>query len=354
MRPFIMLSYSARITSYRSRLSGMSTVTITGLGHFHPPEVIPNEFFNELDIGSDADWVTDRVGIRSRCSVLSRAQLLRMRRGEATLQQLRDEGGILSIAEMSKNAWQLLETRLGRRPEVDMVLCGTSVPDFDIPANACTIAAEIGYEVASFDVNSACSSFIVNLHTARAFITAGQAKSVAIFNPERYSMRMNYEDRASCVLFGDGCASANIVGGEASGFRVIDTVVESLPSKHDLIRMPVEKTFYQNGSAVQKFAITRTLEITRGILDRNQMSTDDVRYFVGHQANLRMVTSAASKMGFKDDQHLFNVDQFGNQGAAGAPAVLSMNWDRFKKGDIVAVAVVGSGLTWGAALLEYQ
>jgi len=334
-------------------MSKNDKVVVTGLGHFHPKNLIDNSFFNQLDIGSDAQWVTERTGIKSRCSVLPPRDLLSLRRHEVTLKQLRSEGKVMSIAQMSKKAWETLEKRTpnGLR-DLDALSCGTSVPDFDIPANACTVAAEIGADCFSFDINSACSSFVVNLHIARSMLLAGSAKKMAIFTPERYSLRLDYTDKASCVLFGDGCGAATIELGASSGFELVDTIVTSCPEKYELVQIPVDGYFFQNGKAVQKFAITRTISITHEILERNNLGITDINYFIGHQANLRMLAAAAKKLGLSDDQHLFNVDLYGNQGGAGAPSVLSMNWDRFTSGDLVVVSVVGSGLTWASALLR--
>jgi len=332
---------------------GTPKVVIRSFGHFHPEHVIENSFFDQLDIGSDASWIIERVGIESRRSVLSKDQLMSLRKGERSIDDIRRAGQIMSIGTMARHAWEKLKTsEEGKDALPDTVICGTSVPDFDIPSNASTISAAIGVEATSFDVNSACSSFVVNLQVASSLLKTGVSSRLAIFNPERYSVRLNYADRASCVLFGDGCATAYLESGATSGLEVVDTLVESMPSKFDLIQIPVGGHFYQNGAAVQKFAITRTLETTQKILERNNVKTSDIRYFVGHQANLRMITSAASKLGFNDQQHLFNVDRFGNQGAAGAPAVLSMHWHLFKPGDLIVAAVVGSGLTWGAALFR--
>jgi len=328
-------------------------VTITGIGHFHPENLIDNSFFNQLDIGSDAEWVTERTGIKSRCSVLPPEDLLALRRREITLKELRAKNKVMSIAQMSRKAWDVLEKRSPDSLKgLDSLSCGTSVPDFDIPANACTIAAEIGADCFAFDVNSACSSFVVNLHIARSMIQAGTAKKMALFTPERYSLRLDYTDKASCVLFGDGCAAATVELNGSSGFEIIDTIVTSTPDKYELVQIPVDGYFFQNGKAVQKFAITRTISITHEILERNNLGIDDINYFVGHQANLRMLAAAAKKLGLREDQHLFNVDTYGNQGGAGAPSVLSMNWDRFNSGDLIVASVVGSGLTWASALLR--
>ncbi len=328
-------------------------VVITGLGHFHPPNLIENSFFSQLDIGSDSQWVAERTGINSRCSVLSPEDLLSLRRREKSLRCLREEGRVMTIAQMGKSAWKCLEQRDAEGlHQLEALSCGTSVPDFDIPANACTIAAEIGAQCFAFDVNSACSSFVVNLHIAKSMIQSGSLKKMALFIPERYSLRLDYTDKSSCVLFGDGCAAATLQLDGSSGFELIDTIVTSSPEKHNLVQIPTDGYFYQNGKAVQKFAITKTIAITHEILEKNQLSIGDIDYFVGHQANLRMLSSAAKKLGFSDSQHLFNVDTYGNQGGAGAPSVLSMNWDQFKSGDLIVVSVVGSGLTWASALLR--
>jgi 3-oxoacyl-[acyl-carrier-protein] synthase-3 len=327
---------------------------ITGLGHYHPENIIDNEFFNQLDIGSDAQWVAERTGIQKRHSVLTEADLLALRRNEKTLNQLRADGRVMSIATMASRAWDLLkERRPNAADNLEVLMCGTSVPDFDIPANACTISHAIGAECTSFDVNSACSSFVVNLHVARSYLAGHGAAKAAIFIPERYSLRLDYNDRSSCVLFGDACGAALLERSTATeGFEVIDTLVVSAPSKYDLIQIPVAGCFNQVGHAVQKFAISRTIEITQEVLRRNGFGVKDISYLIGHQANLRMLTAAVAKLGLSEDKHLHNVEAYGNQGGAGSLSVISMNYDRFKSGDLIVVSVVGAGLTWASALLR--
>ncbi len=331
------------------------SIIITAMGHYHPENNLPNSFFDGLDIDSDANWVFERTGIESRRSVLNPDDIVALRREQTTLHDLRKEGRVTPIADLAEKAWDTLKGRTAPNAteNIDMLICGTSVPDFDIPANACSVAAKIGVECLSFDVNSACSSFVTNLHVASSMLQSGAHHKAAIFNPERYSLRMDYRDKRTCILFGDGCSAALLDTTEgAKGLELIDTVLHSEPSKYEMITIPVNGYFDQNGKAVQKFAITRTIDITKEILARNDMTTTDLTYFAGHQANLRMVSSAADRLGLRPEQHLFNVDKLGNQGAAGAPAVLSMNWSRFRPGDVVAIAVVGSGLTWGAALFR--
>lgn len=333
----------------------MQPTYLHAMGHFHPENILPNAFFDTLDIGSEGAWIEERTGIRSRRSVITAEDITNLRYGRKTLEQLRKEGRVMSIADLSKQAWDVLMKRLPDfdSSTVDTLICGTSIPDFDIPANACTIAAKLGWNCLSFDANSACSSFVLDLHVARQMISTGAQKTMAIFNPERYSLRMDFTDRNSCILFGDGCSAAILSSDPKPGsLRVIDTLLYSDPSGYDLVKVPEGECFSQNGKAVQKFAITRTIEVTEQILARNNLTPKNVKYFTGHQANLRMITSAADRLGIATDRHLHNVAELGNQGSAGAPSVLSMNWERFEKGDLIALAVVGSGLTWGATLLE--
>ncbi len=334
-----------------------STV-ITGLGHMHPEHRITNSFFDELGIGSAAAWVEDRTGIESRNSVLRHDELAALQKNETNYLALRSQGRVQSIAAMSRGPWDMALQRRSAGLELgafkpECMVCGTSVPDADIPANASLIAKELGLVGASFDVNSACSSFVTGLTVASSLMQTSSFASVALFNPERYSTRLNYNDRTSCILFGDGASCTLMEKGEhLKGLKLLGSYVESDSSGSDLVRIPIDGYFEQNGARVQRFAITKTCEASLEILRRCKRKISEVTYFVGHQANLRMLQSAAQKLGFSETQHLYNVHRFGNQGAAGAPIVLSENWDRFQRGDLILVAVVGAGLTWGAALFE--
>ncbi len=332
-------------------------IVLTGMGHFFPETVLDNPFFDALDIGSDAQWIDERVGIKERRSVLARQDIIDLRRGQITRAELVAQGRLMTMAQMSKEPWRMAKERAEKGNDkvvIDHLIAGTSVPDWDIPANACSIAGTLGLEVAAFDVNSACSTFVVNLHVGKALLAAGQSKSLAIINAERYTTRLDYSDRSSCVLFGDSASAAILdTNPNAKGLELVDTVVHSSPSGYEHVRLPDGGYFSQNGQAVQKFAVTKTVQITLEMLERNGLTKDDLAYFIGHQANFRMLTYACQKNGISESQHLFNVNTKGNQGATGAPTVLSENWDRYRSGDYVIVAVVGSGLTWGAALFRH-
>jgi 3-oxoacyl-[acyl-carrier-protein] synthase III len=216
------------------------------------------------------------------------------------------------------------------------------------------IARDLGISCTAFDVNAACSSFVVGVHVLRGLLLSRSVRCGAVFTCERYSLRLNYAECHNCVLFGDGAAGAvfEVAPSPPRGLELLDTMAASEPSGAHLVTIPVGGMFAQQGRAVQKFAITRMVEITEELLQRNGLTSRDIRYFIGHQANLRMLTSVVSRLGLQPAQHLYNVDSHGNQGAAGAPVVLSMHWDCFAPGDLIVMAVVGAGLTWGAALFR--
>lgn len=330
---------------------------IYSMGHHFPENVLDNAFFDRLDIGSAADWITERVGIESRRSVLTQEHIVELRYGRITRQQLRDANQIESIASMSEKSWKVAMTRCNLvHDSIDTVIGGTSVPDDDIPSSACVVSAKIGLErVRGFDVNSACSTFVVQCHVMRGLMNSGMTKEAAIFCTERYTTRMDYSDRRNSILFGDASIAAVISSTPKPGaLKVIDSLVESAPSGWEHIHLPDNKFFHQNGAAVQKFAVTKTISAALDILARNNLKTTDAQWFIGHQANYRMLTSAMEKMGVPESRHLYNVIEKGNQGACGAPSVLSENWDRYKKGDYIVIAVVGAGLTWGSLLLQKQ
>lgn len=337
----------------------MSSV-IVGIGHAHPATCISNEFFELLENGSDAAWVSDRTGILQRHSVLSKDQILAIARGDLSYEQLLREGQVPKLAQLARKPWEMAlaraqEKNSGLEVAPDTLISGCSIPDFDIPASASTIAHELNFSSTCFDVNSACSSFCTDVMVASGLLQGGFAKQTAIFNIERYSLRLDYKDRRSSVLFGDGAAAAIFMRSthkKLHGLKLIDVIMQSDASSFDAVTIPVAGYFGQNGAKVQKFAITKTVEIAQNLLHKQGLTTEDIQYFIGHQANLRMLQSVVEKLHLDPKKHLFNVDQFGNQGAAGAPIVLSQNWERFAVGERILIAVVGAGLTWGAALFE--
>lgn len=336
------------------RTEQTKTVYINSCGHFHPSHEIPSGKFEQLGCGHEESWIVGRTGIEFRRSILTWPQIEQIVQGETSGRALQAKGDVMSAAQITMPALEHAKTRLGQANwQPDLLLCGTSIPDFDIPATAATIANEAGIRCPVFDINSACSSFLTGLQTSASLISCGNYDRIALCIPERYTLRLDYTDVKSAPLFGDGAAVALLSNqpGRRS-FELIDTVLDSNPSGHADVVIPPEGLFRQNGPAVQKFAIQKTCEITGRILEQNDLEIADIDYFISHQANLRMLKSVCSRLKVPEHRHLHNCARFGNQGAAGAPAVLSANWDAIESGSLVLMAVVGSGLTWGAALLK--
>lgn len=336
----------------------MQKIYLESLGHYFPSNVLDNHFFEQLDIGTDANWILDRTGIKERRSVLSREAVAQLRRGDVTRSELVAGGHIMPMTAMIQPAWKMLLERVPterRSLPVDLVIGGTSIPDDDIPAHSCSMAKVLNLNCAAFDVNSACSTFIVHLHVARSLLHAGNAQRVALLVADRYSTRLDFSDRRAAILFGDAACAGLVSKASAppaSAFEVVDTEVESNPQGADLIQIVDNGNFQQNGPAVQKFAVTKTVSATQKILSKHGLGIQDIGFFISHQANYRMLVSVVEKLGFREDQHLYNVDLYGNQGGCGAPCVLSLNWEKPRSKDYIVVTVVGAGLTWGAALLR--
>ncbi len=333
-------------------------IYLRSIGHYAPEHRLTNQFFDELDIGSDAKFIESRVGIKERRSVLAPEIMKKIKQGELNIKALISEKAVPTMQDFARAAWPLVKERCKNieliEDKVELCVSGSSTPDDDIPAHGCSLAHAVNLSKAvGFDVNSACSTFVVQLQIISGLLTNNVYKNAAFFCMDRYTTRVDYNNKKTCILFGDSGAAGYFEKSEIpGGLRVVDTWLESDPSGCGLIQMPAGEYFDQNGQAVQKFAVQKTIYSVAKILERNHLAQDQIGYFISHQANLRMLEYCAQKLKLKPEQHLYNVDLYGNQGSAGAPVVLSMNWEKFHPGDYVVMAVVGSGLTWGAALFQ--
>ena len=229
--------------------TSFKSCVLSSVGHALPEHFIDNSFFESLNIGSSSSWVQERTGIKSRYSVLSEKYLHQIKNGTSSFLELKNSGIIPSLAELSVKPWQEAMAKLGYSQEdgisPDIVICGTSISDYDIPANASGICKELGLSSINMDINTACSSFVTNLTVAQGLFAAfPQYESIALFNIERYSTRLDYNDRGSCVLFGDG-ATVSILqrNSDFPSFRVVDSLLHSDPSGCDFVKIPMQDNF---------------------------------------------------------------------------------------------------------------
>ncbi len=327
-------------------------VYLHGIGHFHPENIISNKFLEDLNIGTAVDWIMERVGIESRRTVLPLDYLIRTKNIDP---RETDKVRLYSDARMGGNAARMALTRAGLKAEdIGMVISGSSLPQYLTPAEASTVAADLEIDVPCFDINSACATYGVQMRYLDSVKPEKMPPYILVTNIEAATTTIDYSDRRSAVLFGD-CATASILSTTVPSNKIFsDCEMASKPTLWDKAVVPRWGYFCQDGGAVQGFAIRKTTDGLRSLLAL--IPDADMRrvFFIGHQANLGVLETAAERSGIAPANHWFNVNLFGNVGCAGGPSVLSQHWDELRSGDHVAMALVGAGLTWTQMLLTIQ
>jgi 3-oxoacyl-[acyl-carrier-protein] synthase-3 len=321
-----------------------------GVGHFHPENIIDNQFLEELDIGTTNDWILERVGIKSRRTVLSLDYLRETKNQDV---RMASEASLYSNAETGAKAARIACDKAGiKLSDVGMLISGSCTPQYSCPAEACTIAGELGIEVPAMDINSACSSMAAQLNFLNNMQPDSLPEYILVVNPENSTRSINYSDRSSAVLWGD-CSSAMVVSTKTkSKVSIRHSFLTSSPKGWEKVTFRTGSHFKQDGRTVQTFAIKKSLSIIKKLREEIDGSNENHVKFIGHQANLLMLNSVTRMAEINPLNHFFNVDQYGNCGAAGAPSVLSQNFDNLSPGDLVMMGVVGAGLSWGGVLLE--
>ena len=321
-----------------------------GIGHHHPEAEITNQFLEELDIGTDHEWIMERVGIRSRRTVLPLDYIRHTRNSDT---RASNEAAVLTNAEAGAHAARMAVERAGiNMADIGLVIAGGCAPDTVSPAESCNIARELELEVPAFDVNSACTSLITAMHLLAGMRPEALPPYVLVVAAERLTCSVDYNDRLGAVLWGDGSAAAVVSATIPAPAVLTGTRLESSPAGADKVVVPRTGHFRQEGRTVQTFAIKRTTKILKELIGEY---TDAERrlHFIGHQANRGMLQSVCRLTGLPEDRHHTNVEHFGNTAAAGSPSVISQRWDSWAEGDDIAVVGVGSGLTWGGFMIRF-
>ena len=323
-------------------------IFIHGIGHFHPNNIIDNQFLDDLDIGTNNEWIMERVGIRERRTVLSLDYIQDTYNKIPTttgphIQFSNAQTGALAAKRALEHA-NLSITDIG------MVIAGGCLPQYSLPAEACMIAAELGIQAPAFDINSACSTFAVQMNTIHQMKASSLPDYILLVIPENMTRSVNFTDRKVAVLLGDGTSAIIVSKKHKSNTFISNVMIDSNPASCNTITVPAGGHFYQEGPVVQRFAIKKMVATIEYLRKQNNI-LHNKHYFIGHQANLMMLRSVCKLAEISPDHHLYNVDQFGNCGAAGAPTVLSQNWNHFISGDQILLVVVGAGLTWGGMVI---
>jgi 3-oxoacyl-[acyl-carrier-protein] synthase-3 len=321
---------------------------ITGVGSYVPDYVLTNEELSRMVETSD-EWITTRTGIKER-------RILR--------------GKNMGASVMAIKAVQQLLEKSGTSPkEVDMLICATVTPDYTFPATANIVANATGMgRILSFDINAACSGFIYALTTAAQFVETGAYKKAIVVGVDKMSSIIDYADRTTCVIFGDG-AGAVLLEPDTEGYGLLDFRLYSdgsgckyLHKKAGGSANPVtirnflehQHYVYQEGQAVFKFAVVNMAEVCYEVMERNGLTSEDVHWLVPHQANKRIIDAAAERMGLPPERVMLNIQKYGNTTAATIPLCLSDYEAQLRRGNNLIMAAFGGGFTWGALYLKWQ
>ncbi len=320
---------------------------ITGVFGYVPPYVLTNKELEGM-VDTNEEWIVSRTGIKER----------RILKGEN-----------LGTSFMGIEAVKGLLEKTGTKPEeIDMLICATVTPDMPFPATANIIASEIGAVNAfGYDINAACSGFLYGLVTGSKFIESGSHKKVIVVGGDKMSSIIDYTDRTTCIIFGDG-AGAVLLEPNSEGFGVLDSILLSdgagaeylhqkaggsrKPASHETVDAR-QHFVYQEGQSVYKFAVTNMADVSARIMEQNGLVAEDIAWLVPHQANKRIIDATANRMGIGPEKVMLNIEKYGNTTAGTLPLCL---WDyesQLNTGDLLVLSAFGGGFTWGAVLVRW-
>lgn len=322
-----------------------TTAAITGVQGYLPEHVLSNDDLAEM-VDTNDEWITSRTGVKER--------------------RIMKDGASSDMAVEAVNG--LLKKTNTAPEEIDLVILATVTPDYPFPSTANVLCDKTGMKNAwGFDLIAACSGFIYGLSTGAQFIETGKYKKVVVVGVDKMSSILDYEDRTTCVIFGDGCGAV-LLEPNNEGLGVQDFILKSdgagrnyliqpgggsaAPASHETVdnRMHFVK---QEGKQVFKFAVTNMADVSAEIMEKNNLTSDDVDWLVPHQANLRIIDATANRMGLAKEKIMINIQKYGNTTAGTLPLCL---WDyekQLKKGDNLILSAFGGGFTWGAVYLKW-
>jgi len=320
---------------------------ITAVNGYAPDYILTNEELSHM-VDTNDEWITTRTGIKER----------RILKGE----------GLATSDLAVPAALGLLKKRGISAEEIDLIIFCTTTPDLPFPATANIFSHKIGAVNAwGFDLQAACSGFLFGLTTGAQFIESGKCKKVLVVGADKMSSIVDYEDRATCIIFGDGAGCA-LLEPNTEGYGIIDTISKSdgsgipflhmkaggslKPASHETIDAR-EHYAYQEGKAVFKFAVTSMADVAAEVMERNNLVADDIAWLVPHQANKRIIDATAARTGVSADKVIVNIERYGNTTNATIPLCLWEWEDKFKKGDNLILAAFGGGFTWGSIYLKW-
>ena len=321
--------------------------SITGIHAWVPEYILTNQELEKM-VDTTDDWIISRTGIKERHILKGKGQ---------------------GTSVIGTEAVKGLLEKTGTKPEeVDMLICATVTPDMQFPATANIISHNCGIKNAfSFDMNAACSGLLYAIVTASKFVESGTHRKVIVVGADKMSSIVDYTDRATCVIFGDG-GGALLLEPTTEDVGVMDALMHTdgsgmihlhqkaggsvKPASHQTVDAK-EHFIYQEGQAVFKFAVTNMADVAGAIMDKNGLKSDDIAWLVPHQANMRIIEATARRMGIRKEQVMINIERYGNTTSGTLPLCLWEWENQLKKGDNIVLAAFGGGFTWGSIWLKW-
>ena len=321
------------------------SAAITGVFGHVPDNVVTNDDLAKIVDTSD-EWITTRTGVKER--------------------RYQKEG---ASSDMASEAVKGLLEKMNVDPlDIDLVVLATVTPDYPFPSTANVLCDKVGMKNAwGFDLKAACSGFIYALSTGAQFIETGRHKKVVVVGVDKMTSIIDFEDRTTCVIFGDG-AGAVLLEPSDEGLGVQDFILKSDGSGREFLVQPAGGSLHppttetianrmhyvkQEGKQVFKFAVTNMADVSAEIMEKNNLTSDDVDWLVPHQANLRIIDATANRMGLSKEKVMINIEKYGNTTAATLPLCLWDYENQLKKGDNIVLSAFGGGFTWGAVYLKW-
>lgn len=324
-----------------------TTAAITAVSGWVPDYVLTNQELEKM-VDTNDEWITTRTGIKER----------RILKGEG-----------LGSSDLGVNAINLLLEKRGiSAEEIDLIICATATPDMLFPSTACIIADKIGAKNAfGYDLMAACSGFLFSVATASKYIETGTYKKIVVVGADKMSSIVDYEDRQTCIIFGDG-AGAVLLEPDKEGFGVQDSILKSNGEGRHYLKMEgggsvnpasyatidAKKHYiHQEGQTVFKFAVKGMADVSEEIMKKNNLTGDDIAWLVPHQANKRIIDATANRMGVGTEKVMLNISKYGNTTNGTIPLCL-WEWEsQLNKGDNIILAAFGGGFTWGSIYLKW-
>jgi 3-oxoacyl-[acyl-carrier-protein] synthase-3 len=324
---------------------------ILGMGTCHPTTSIDNHFLEALDVGTNAQWIEEKIGILERVTTLP-VDYIRTTRNQDP--RMAKEVASMGAVELGVNAAKAALVQAGiTAADVGMVIVNCCSPEQTIPGEAVRIARQLGIEAPAFDVYTACPAFALHIDFLRNYEESKLPEFVLCVSTATLTHHVNYNDRSDGAIWGDGAAAWIVSPRHAGRLEILDSAYTADPTRCLAVVVDSYRFFHQDGRAVRDFSVRQTVRLVKAIEEKYPIDwSRDI--FIGHQANRTMLEQITNNRGIPATNHWHNVTYLGNQAGAGAPASLSMHWDKLATGQHIVVAVVGAGLSWGSIVMRVR